>query len=185
MEPRDSRIPSSSPLLGNKPKKLLRFFINFLNKKRRKKQFMFGFEKWAEWYGGEAEWSAFRGFGKFFRQGLQNVPSQAHRLATRKFMHQKDWNQRQDKEKQGKAIPIVGMFPLKSFNVEAYVRLTLLGCSDPEEVLSTIIYTFFCSILKKELTLSKHIYCIFDEMRKTCNLCCGFKTVSCGKELCM
>ena len=92
------------------------YSINWNNLgKRRKKQFMFGFEKWAEWYGGEAEWSAFRGFGKFFRQGLQNVPSQAHRLATRKFMHQKDWNQRQDKEKQGKAIPIVGKFPLKSF----------------------------------------------------------------------
>ena len=40
------------------------------------------------------------------------------------------------------------------------MRLALLGCNDPEEVLSTIIYTFFCSILNKELTLSKHIYCI-------------------------
>ena len=36
MEPRDSRIPSSSPLLGNKLKKLLRFFINFLNKKGKR-----------------------------------------------------------------------------------------------------------------------------------------------------
>ena len=38
------------------------------------------FEKWVEWYGGEAEWSAFPGFGKFFRQGLQNVPSRAQKF---------------------------------------------------------------------------------------------------------
>ena len=48
---------------------LLRFMFDFVN-----------FEKWVEWYGGEAEWSAFPGFGKFFRQGLQNVPSRAQKF---------------------------------------------------------------------------------------------------------
>ena len=48
---------------------LLRFMFDFVN-----------FEKWVEWYGGEAEWSAFPGFGKFFRRGLQNVPSRAQKF---------------------------------------------------------------------------------------------------------
>ena len=64
---------------------------------------------------------------------------------------------RKNKAKQSQLLE---SFHWRVFNVEAYVRLALLGCNDPEEVLSTIIYTFFCSILNKELTLSKHIYCI-------------------------
>ena len=36
-------------------KEVVALFYQFSQQKREKKQFMFGFEKWAEWYGGEAE----------------------------------------------------------------------------------------------------------------------------------
>ena len=82
----DSRI-HPSPRSVQKHTKKSRFFVrpSFMTNHREEwlLRFMFdfvNFEKWVEWYGGEAEWSAFPGFGKFFRRGLQNVPSRAQKF---------------------------------------------------------------------------------------------------------